>query len=45
MYEPLVGQCECTTQPKGSSWDQFVDPKGLLKLLLWCYSSIGKNQT
>ena len=45
LYESLVGQCEYTTQPKGSFWCQFVDAKGLLQLLLWQYSSIGKNQT
>ena len=32
FYESLLGQCEYTTQPKGSVWSQFADAKDLLQL-------------
>ena len=28
LYESLVGQCEYTTQPKGSFWCHVIDAKG-----------------
>ena len=27
LYEPLVGQCEYTTQPKGYFWCHVIDAK------------------
>ena len=28
LYESLVEQCKCTTQPKGSFWCHVIDTKG-----------------
>ena len=33
LYESLVGQCEYTTQPKGSFWCHIIDTKGAVLLL------------
>ena len=30
LYESLVRQCECTAQPKGSSWCHVIDAKGAI---------------
>ena len=35
LYESLVGQCECTTQPKGSFWCHVIDTKGAVLLLIF----------
>ena len=34
LYDLLVGQCEYTTQTKGSFWCQFVDAKVLLTVTM-----------
>ena len=34
LYESLVGQCEYTTQPKGSFWCHVIDTKGAILLLI-----------
>ena len=34
LYESLVGQCEHTTQPKGSFWCDVIGTKGAILLLL-----------
>ena len=34
LYESLVGQCEFTTQPKGSSWCHVINTKGTILLLI-----------
>ena len=34
LYESLVGQCEYTTQPKGSFWCHFIDTKGEILLVI-----------
>ena len=33
LYELLVGQCEYTTQPKGSFWCHVIDTKGAILLV------------
>ena len=33
LYESLVGQCEYTTQPKGSFWCHDIDTKGAILLV------------
>ena len=35
LYESLVGQCEYTTQPKGSFWCHVIDTKGAVLLLIF----------
>ena len=35
LYESLVGQCEYTTQPKGSFWCHVTDTKGAVLLLIF----------
>ena len=35
LYESLVGQCEYTTQPKGSFWCHIIDTKGAVLLLIF----------
>ena len=35
LYESLVGQCEYTTQPKGSFWCHVIDTKGSVLLLIF----------
>ena len=34
LYESLVGQCEYTTQPKGSFWCHVIDTKGVILLVI-----------
>ena len=34
LYEPLVRQCEYTTQPKGTSWCRVFDTKVTVLLLI-----------
>ena len=34
LYESLVGQCECTTQAKGSFWCHIIDTKGAVLLVI-----------
>ena len=34
FYESLVGQCEYTTQPKGSFWCYVIDTKGAILLVM-----------
>ena len=34
LYESLVGQCEYTTQPKGSFWYHVIDTKGAILLVI-----------
>ena len=36
LYESLVGQCECTTQPKGSFWCHVIviDTNGAVLLVM-----------
>ena len=34
LYESLVGQCEYTTQPKGSFWCHVIDTKGAVLLVI-----------
>ena len=34
LYESLVGQCEYTTQPKGSIWCHVIDTKGAILLVI-----------
>ena len=34
LYESLVGQCEYTTQPKGSFWYHFIDTNGTILLVM-----------
>ena len=34
VYESLVGQCEYTTQPKGSLWCHVIDTKGAILLVM-----------
>ena len=34
LYESLVGQCEYTTQPKGSFWCHIIDTKGAVLLVI-----------
>ena len=34
LYESLVGQCEYTTQPKGSFWCHVIDTKGAILLVM-----------
>ena len=34
LYESLVGQCECTTQPKGSFWCHVIDTNGAILLVM-----------
>ena len=34
LYESLVGQCEYTTQPKGSFWCHVIDTKGAILLVI-----------
>ena len=34
LYESLVGQCEYTTQPKGSFWCHVIDTKGAVILVI-----------
>ena len=34
LHESLVGQCEYTTQPKGSFWCHVIDTKGAVLLLI-----------
>ena len=34
LYESLVGQCEYTTQPKGSFWCHVIDLKGAILLVI-----------
>ena len=34
LYESLVGQCEYTTQPKGSFWCHVIDTNGACSILL-----------
>ena len=38
LYESLDGQCEYTTQPKGSFWCHIIDTKGAILLV---YSDLG----
>ena len=35
LYESLVGQCEYTTQPKGSFWCHVIDTKDVVLLLIF----------
>ena len=35
LYESLVGQCEYTTQPKGSFWCHVINTKGAVLLLIF----------
>ena len=35
LSESLVGQCEYTTQPKGSFWCHVIDTKGAVLLLIF----------
>ena len=35
FYESLVGQCEYTTQTKGSFWCHVIDAKGAVLLLMF----------
>ena len=34
FYESLVGQCEYTTQTKGSFWYHAIDTKGAILLVI-----------
>ena len=34
LYESLVEQCECTTQPKGSFWCHVIDTKVAILLVI-----------
>ena len=34
LYESLVGQCEYTTQSKGSFWYHIIDTKGAVLLVI-----------
>ena len=34
LYESLVGQCEYTTQLKGSFWCHVIDTKGAILLVI-----------
>ena len=34
LYESLVGQCEYTTQPKGSFWCHVIDTKNAILLVM-----------
>ena len=34
LYESLVGQCEYTTQTKGSFWYHFIDANGAILLVM-----------
>ena len=34
LYEPLVGQCEYTTQPKDFFWCHVIDTKGAVLLVI-----------
>ena len=34
LYESLVGQCEYTTQPKGSFWCHVIDIKSAILLMV-----------
>ena len=34
LYESLVGQCEYTTQRKGSFWCRVIDTKGAMLLVI-----------
>ena len=34
LYESLVGQCEYTTQPKGSFWCRVIYTKGAILLVI-----------
>ena len=42
VYESLVGQCEYTTQLKGSFWYHVIDTKGaiLLEILLHKFATV-----
>ena len=35
LYEPLVGQCEYTTQSKCSFWCHVIDTEGTVLLLIF----------
>ena len=35
LYESLVGQCEYTTEPKGSFWCHVIDTKDVVLLLIF----------
>ena len=35
FHESSVGQCEYTTQPKGSFWCHVIDTKGAILLLIF----------
>ena len=35
LYDSLVGECDYTTQPKGSFWCHFIDTKGSVLLLIF----------
>ena len=35
LYDSLIGQCEYTTQPKGSFWCHVIDTKGAVLLLIF----------
>ena len=34
LNEPLVGQCEYTTQPKSSFWCRVIDTKGAILFVI-----------
>ena len=34
LYESIAGQCEYTTQAKGSIWCHVIDTKGAIVILL-----------
>ena len=34
LYESLIGQCEYTTQPKGSFWCHVIDTKDAILLVM-----------
>ena len=40
LYESLVGQCEYTTQPKGSFWCHVIDTKGAVLLVILLNKSV-----
>ena len=35
VVESLIGQCEYTTQPKGSFWCHVIDTKGTILLVIF----------
>ena len=37
VIESLVGQCEYTTQPKGSFWFHVIDARGDILLVMLLY--------